>query len=343
MNMPVIDVAVCIVGTADGRVLLAERTPRQVSAGFWELPGGKVEAGETPAAAAARELLEETGLTPVGLTPWMTYEHQFPAKRLRLHFFRARLWEGTPHGREGQRLAWVDPRTPHVGPILPSNDRALFALARPPVYVVVDFGAHAGPDDFLARLRMELSDGARLIRVRMSPAPPGQRTSLMARVATLACAVPGAAILTASIMDARQAGLAGVHSCTSDLRRLTARPPVRIWAATCHHYADLARAVSLGADFVVLSPILPDPDRPHQAPIGWHGLARCVAAFPVSIYAHGGLGLDHAASARQAGAAGVAVNGAVATHRAAPRASGKPAGAMQRDARVSVSELLGAR
>jgi 8-oxo-dGTP diphosphatase len=318
MTMPVVNVAVCVVQTSDGRVLLAERTPRQVAAGFWEMPGGKIEPGETPAQAAARELQEETGLTPIGLTPWITYEHQFPTKRLRLHFFRTRGWEGTPHGREGQRLAWTDPRAPHVGPVLASNDRALFAMALPPEYVVADFGAPQRADDVMAGLHRALSEGAALIRVRMPPAAPGQRAALLARVAALADAFPGSAILTASIMDARRAGLAGVHSCSRELRRSSARPPVRIWAATCHGVEDLARAVALGADFVVLSAILPDPERPHQQPIGWDGLRRCATAYPVGIYAQGGLGPADAATARQAGAAGLVVDGTAAARAFGP-------------------------
>lgn len=50
--------AVCV---RDGRLLLVQRR-RAPGAGSWAVPGGRVEAGETPAAAAARELEEETGL-----------------------------------------------------------------------------------------------------------------------------------------------------------------------------------------------------------------------------------------------------------------------------------------
>ena len=308
MREPVLDVSVCVVRSPDGRVLLAERTARQVAAGFWELPGGKVDPGENPAQAAARELREETGLNPVALESWISYEHQFPTRRLRLHFFRARGWEGTAHGREGQRLAWADPRAPHVGPILPSNDRALFALGIPPVYVVADLDARDSLEDLLRRLREELSGGARLICVRLASVAPGQRAALLARVASLADAHPQATILTGSAMDSSRAGLAGVHSSTRELNRLTARPSVRVWAATCHDEADLSRAVSLGADFVVLSPVLADLGQSPRTPLGWEGVRRFAAACPFSVYAQGGLSLADLPAAKASGAAGVVVS-----------------------------------
>ena len=51
----IVDVAACIVRSPDGRVLMAERTAGQISPGFWELPGGKVDPGETPRAARTCE------------------------------------------------------------------------------------------------------------------------------------------------------------------------------------------------------------------------------------------------------------------------------------------------
>ena len=88
---------------------MAERTPGQVSPGFWELPGGKIDAGESAEQAAIRELDEEIGIRALAVRPWIAYEHVFPLRRIRLHFFKVERWEGTPHGREGQRLAWIDP------------------------------------------------------------------------------------------------------------------------------------------------------------------------------------------------------------------------------------------
>ena len=61
--MPPIKQVVCaVIRDTDGRILLARRAPGQHLEGHWELPGGKVEPGESLEAALQRELLEELGL-----------------------------------------------------------------------------------------------------------------------------------------------------------------------------------------------------------------------------------------------------------------------------------------
>jgi 8-oxo-dGTP diphosphatase len=61
--MPPIKHVVCaVIRNTEGRILLARRAPGQHLEGHWELPGGKVEPGESLESALQRELLEELGL-----------------------------------------------------------------------------------------------------------------------------------------------------------------------------------------------------------------------------------------------------------------------------------------
>ena len=89
-------------------VLLTRRLKGTHLAGYWEFPGGKVEAGESVRAALARELEEELG-TRIGETvPLMTVSHDYGKKQVLLDVHQVKDWSGEPHGAEGQPLAWVN-------------------------------------------------------------------------------------------------------------------------------------------------------------------------------------------------------------------------------------------
>ncbi len=94
---------------ADGRLLLAERPAGKSMAGLWELPGGKVEAGESPEAALIRECQEELGITidAHDLVPLTFASHAYADFHLLMPVYLCRRWQGTVAGREGQAVAWV--------------------------------------------------------------------------------------------------------------------------------------------------------------------------------------------------------------------------------------------
>jgi 8-oxo-dGTP diphosphatase len=82
-----------------GRVLLSQRKSGTHLAGAWEFPGGKVEPGEDPRAALARELSEELGIdTTVGDAVEVTF-HRYPKKDVLLLFFEASRKPGSPEPR----------------------------------------------------------------------------------------------------------------------------------------------------------------------------------------------------------------------------------------------------
>lgn len=107
---PVVDVAAGLVWRG-GRFLAARRPQGKPHAGFWELPGGKLEPGEAPEQALARELAEELGVGVRRARFWRTAEHSYPERglRVRLHFFHVPEFDGEPAAREGQTLAWLTP------------------------------------------------------------------------------------------------------------------------------------------------------------------------------------------------------------------------------------------
>ncbi len=102
--------ATVVVGVAivvDGRVLAARRTAPASLAGGWELPGGKVEPGEDPSAAAVRETYEELGCT-VEVTGWLAGTSVIDDRHL-LRVAVARLVAGDPTATEHDLLRWLAP------------------------------------------------------------------------------------------------------------------------------------------------------------------------------------------------------------------------------------------
>lgn len=121
---PVTEVAVGVLIDAAGRFLLAQRPAGKPYAGYWEFPGGKLEAGETVEAALGRELYEELGIVIAASQAWRVLEHDYPHAYVRLHFQKVREWRGDLEGREKQAFVWIDPARPlaaDIAPILPAT------------------------------------------------------------------------------------------------------------------------------------------------------------------------------------------------------------------------------
>jgi 8-oxo-dGTP diphosphatase len=118
------EVAVGILIRADGALLLSTRPEGKAYAGYWEFPGGKIEAGESVTEALRRELIEELGVTIGQAHEWKTTEHDYPHALVRLHWCKVFDWVGDFEMREGQQMAWqtfplsVSPVLPGAYPVL---------------------------------------------------------------------------------------------------------------------------------------------------------------------------------------------------------------------------------
>jgi len=119
-----VDVAVGVLIDGSGNFLLTSRPEGKVYAGYWEFPGGKLEAGESVEQALRRELHEELGITIGAAHAWKTELMDYPHARVRLHFCKVYDWQGDFEMREGQAMAWqalpvqVQPVLPGTVPVL---------------------------------------------------------------------------------------------------------------------------------------------------------------------------------------------------------------------------------
>lgn len=303
---PALDVAVAIIQREDGRVLLAQRPAGKPWEGYWEFPGGKIESGEDARRALARELHEELGVETDRVYPWVTQEYAYPGKRVRLHFYRVTEWHGQPHGREGQRMSWEEPAAINISPLLPANDKVLRALCLPSIYAISNVKKY-GETDFLQRFEAALEKGVRLVQLREPEMPSAQLESLARRVVALAHKHDARVLINSDDALARRAGADGVHLTGRQLLQARERPGTDWWAASCHDAAELAKAAELEADFVVLSPVLPTPTHPEATGMGWDRFAEYVRAYPVPVYALGGMKRELLETAMQYGAHGISL------------------------------------
>ena len=115
-----VDVAVGVLIDAQNRFLLTSRPAGKVYAGYWEFPGGKLEAGETVAQALRRELHEELGITIGEAHPWKIELMDYAHARVRLHFCKVFEWKGAFEMRERQSMAWQTLPVA-VAPVLPGT------------------------------------------------------------------------------------------------------------------------------------------------------------------------------------------------------------------------------
>ncbi|HUG57942.1 MAG TPA: Nudix family hydrolase [Candidimonas sp.] len=332
MSKPFINVAAGLILRADGALLLAQRPEGKPWSGWWELPGGKIEAGESVLEALARELKEELDIDVTEATPWVTYTHEYEVNIVRLAFCQVTGWTGEPKGIEGQQLAWADPHQAlTVGPLLPATEPPLRWLRLPDQYLLTSIGSSAGLAPFLDKLTGALQAGVKLVQFR----EPGWATANEANADIHAafqqvlqrCHEFGARCLVNSCHPENWWAQAdGVHFRAADANSPAAISHAAMIQATrpasvpgsvpnaslpligvsAHHADDLLAALKLNADFVVLGHVLDTPSHPNEPGMGWQRFAELAQEASLPVFAIGGQSADTIKTAREHGAHGIA-------------------------------------
>ncbi|NNM76521.1 (deoxy)nucleoside triphosphate pyrophosphohydrolase [Sphingomonas sp. ID1715] len=123
-------VAAALIGP-DGHILLQQRPPGKSMNGLWEFPGGKVDPGETPEVALARELEEELGITvaPHALFPAAFASEALGDRHLLLLLFTTTAWTGVPRALEASEVRWVHVDDMHQLPMPPADLPLVLSLS----------------------------------------------------------------------------------------------------------------------------------------------------------------------------------------------------------------------
>ncbi|MFT0545729.1 thiamine phosphate synthase [Allopusillimonas ginsengisoli] len=338
MSKPFIDVAAGLILRPDGSLLLGQRPEGKPWSGWWELPGGKIEQGESVLQALTRELNEELGITVTEATPWVTYTHEYPKNIVRLAFCRVTGWEGEPQGLEDQSLAWVNPRQPtlDVGPLLPATLPPLRWIRLPERYLITSINTYERLPAYLDTLSQAVQNGIELVQFRE---PGSDMTAEQLREAFAqvlqCCRQYGARCLVNSAHPENWwAEADGVHFRAADaLSRYTAATTSaltdspadtprqtkegdvaadviasspRLTGVSAHTKEELHAALALDADFVVIGHVLDTPSHPDEPGIGWARFAQLAREAGLPAFAIGGQSPATLTEAQRHGAHGIA-------------------------------------
>lgn len=300
---PRVHVAVGVIEDDAGRVLVAWRPPGSHQGDRWEFPGGKVEPGETPDRALARELREETGLHVASCEPLIRIPHDYPDKRVLLHVYRVRPVDARAVANHGQALYWA--RSEELAGLrFPAANAAIVTAARlPRTYAISPDCDHPEDGAWWRGLEAAIAAGHRLFQYRVPSL--AHRDEHAAAAVRRIQAAGGTCLINGDPALAVRAGADGVHLPAAMIGAVSYRPPGWL-AASCHNTEELARAVAAGVDFAVLGPVAMTASHPDRQPLGWERFEAWVADLPVPVYALGGLSPQDADAACRSGGQGVA-------------------------------------
>jgi 8-oxo-dGTP diphosphatase len=124
-------IVAAVVERADRRILIGQRRREDTSPLKWEFPGGKIEEGEMPEAALARELREELNVTLEKCVELARVRHTYATSpgELEIRFYAASIKESTPTPIEFEQIVWVLPKELADYDFLAANAQLIAQLA----------------------------------------------------------------------------------------------------------------------------------------------------------------------------------------------------------------------
>lgn len=305
--MTMIHVAVGVIRNQQ-RVLLSRRQQGVHLEGYWEFPGGKLDADESPESALRRELREELGIEIKQYHPLITIPFDYRTHEVRLHVYEINDFDGEPHGREGQHVQWVEIAALQPQSLPPANRGIVSALRLPDRYLITPEPLQ-GKAAFLTHLQQCLENGVRLLQLRAkSLSLEVYRTLAMELMHVVQDYADVSVLFNGHIDLVQELGAHGVHLTSAQCRALDSRPLPEgyLVAASCHDAEEIKQACRIGADFIVLSPLRETLSHPGGSVLGWQAFSHLTDLSSVPVYALGGMTVNDIEQVRLSGGQGIA-------------------------------------
>lgn len=308
-NDAMIRVAAAAIENTNGEILLAKRPPHKHKGDLWEFPGGKIEAGETDAAALVRELQEELNITATLYEPLISLVHHYPEQSVELVVFRVKAFNGELRANEQQPLTWVKPEAMHQFAMPEADVPIVNAIILPPFIAITP--SMSDSEYFYKACERVLQMHSCFLQLRDHAIDDQLYCSIAKKLLKQLPDYQSRIILNRSVELVSNIACAGVHLGSVQLMRLSAEQVAakrtqRWLSASCHNETELQHAHNIGLDYCFLSPVQTTASHPETSALGWEKFKEFSRTIALPIYALGGLSTKDIGTAKNYGAQGVA-------------------------------------
>jgi 8-oxo-dGTP diphosphatase len=307
-----VHVAVGVIVNTDGRILIAKRPLNTHQGGLWEFPGGKVDNDETIERALVRELHEELAINVLASQPLIQIRHHYPDKSVLLDVHKITQFAGEPIGNEGQPIQWVEPAQLNKFEFPAANRPIISAINLPEKYAIT--GVYSDESDFILRLEQSMATGLRIVQLRVADFNEVDHQSLLNAALDILNRSGAALVINCSpatfsqVIKSHPNAEIGLHLNRHHAAAISERPVGQeiLLGVSCHNADEIKHAQKIGADYLLLSPVLPTASHPSARTLGWEQFTALVELANIPVYALGGVGESHIKIAQSCGAQGVA-------------------------------------
>ena len=298
----IVKAVVGILKNANGEILIAERRQDQFMGGFWELPGGKIEEGESNEESLARELKEELGIEISAPSLMHTMCHQYPEKAVKLWIYTIDRFDGEARGAEGQNIVWCPTERLNDFNLLPTMKAIIHKICLPETYWITP--ENESEEALLEQLHTHINSGSRLIQLRAKTILDLSFIESFYQI----CQDAHVKLILNTPNKTFEEPCDGWHLTTQELLSFDNRPCGidKLLGASTHNLTEIGHAETLDVDYISIAPVETTQSHPDSTPLGWNMAKELVEISNFPVYLLGGMSLQNIQRARSINAQGVA-------------------------------------
>jgi len=298
----IVKAVVGILKNANGEILIAKRRPDQFMAGYWELPGGKIEKTESNEAALSRELQEELAVDIASPKLMHTMCHHYQEKTVYLWVYTVDTFDGEANGAEGQKIAWCSVRRLNDFNLLPTMKAIIHKIYLPDHYWITP--ENESEKTLLEKLQAHINNGTKMVQLRAKTVVEPLFISRFYQ----ACENANVRLILNTPNKTFDEDCDGWHLTTAELLSLNERPCAadKLLGASTHDITEAEFAETIDIDYISIAPVGSTNTHPNTMPMGWDKASELVSKSNLPVYLLGGMTKQNLGRALSINAQGVA-------------------------------------